>query len=105
MSIPLLPPDNGTIPFWLSVANIFSTAIIFLAVLISAILLLLSCLQAKRNGYICLRHANPQLSGRDAFNAILLSHISDDAGNDGEPIDLEAFWKQASLYLTSVALI
>ena len=91
-------------PKWLEVAHKTSFITVLVAVLTSLFLFVLPILlqRRKREGAIQLQDEHVIKTRKGLFSRLLLDHI-DNMGGDGEPIDLQAFWKEVSLFSHDLA--
>lgn len=82
------------------VVHYIAPAIIFGAVALSIGMLVTFHFKDRRSAqiHLALDKANTKpASGRDAFNAILLTHLEQDLGGNGEPLEIGVFWREVSL--------
>ena len=81
-------------PIWLQAISITLSILLFASVLVSFSLLLSPWIRSKKTGTIKLASDKPRLNTRrEFFSALLLSHVEDDLGEDGKPVDIEVFWR------------
>ena len=92
-------------PLWLTAAQVTSSVISLLSVVASLFIIGFTWVQRpSTNGYVKLADG-PTLKTRKArFSKLLLSFIDDDMHENGEPVDIDGFWKEVSSRAQNKAL-
>jgi hypothetical protein len=80
-------------PRWLQITHYTSFVLVFVTVLLSFLIVTLPALQKRlSNGRIKLDNGFQASTRKGLFSKLLLEHI-DDLGGDGDPVDIQQFWK------------
>lgn len=98
--------DSGELPagaqgaMWLELINYFSLALLTLGLLISAVRLITLTIRARSHGNVHLQSDTAKSESgptrKEAFAKSLIDNLDHDLGEDGEPLDLDAFWRSVS---------
>ncbi|WVN87012.1 uncharacterized protein L203_102188 [Cryptococcus depauperatus CBS 7841] len=95
----------GRLPEWPVMIDTTCVAIILISILTSFLRLLLPCINSNRGGYIKLPEDNVPKTKIEYLEYKLLKHVPQNSPEDGEPVEVEIFWKNTILPKVALLLL